>query len=327
MESNIEILVIDDHIDTAQSYADLIETQCRLKSVATSNIEMAINYVSNNPIKIVVLDQRMPMLGTDVFVKLKEVNRFLKILMVSGQASFEEAALAKNLGFSHILHKKNIAELPNIIFRLCSEYENDIIQTIAETKPFHKEWKFKFFHIGCIKHYLLDYQIINKNFVKIAEWKTLERVNQGEKQEKEVIIELKITDKISVLEESKIQFKNTASINYKSFLSKLDTTLDSSISLSKEIENIETEVTKKKTMLSLHEDETIDGKKVVSKNYETNQVYMQILLHIKKHCRFCNEHIIFPLMIYKPINKKKFRQISFTEDNKDHIIDTGYFNW
>jgi YesN/AraC family two-component response regulator len=327
MEFNIEVLTIDNYLDTAQSYADLIETHCHLKSVAMSDIDLAIKCISENPIKVVVLDQRMPTLGTDVFVKLKKVNPFLKIIMVSGEASFEEADRAKKLGFSDFLHKKNIAELPNIIYRLRSEYEKDILHTIKESNPFHKEWRFNFFHIGCIRYYLLDYKIINENFEKITEWKTLERINEGEKQNKEVTIDLKVTDKISIQEESKVQLKNAVSINHKSFLSKLDIELDNSILLSKEMENTKTETSKKTSELSLREDEIIDGKKVVSKIYETNQVYSQILLHIKKACGFCKEHTVFPLMIYKPINKKVFRQISYTEDNKDHIVNTGHFTW
>jgi hypothetical protein len=133
-------------------------------------------------------------------------------------------------------------------------------------------------------------------------------------------------DKISVAEEVKMQSKNSISIN-KGLLSNLDIALDNSLSLAKERTKTRKEVRKESTELSLHEDEIVDGKKVLSKNYETNQVYMQILLHIRKVCEFCNEYRVFPLMIYKPINKKMFRQINYTEDNIDHIVDTGHFTW
>ena len=327
MESKIEILVIDDHLDVAQTYVDSIKTHCHLQAVAMSNIELAIKCVMENPIKIVVLDQRMPIPGNEVFVKLKEVNPFLKIMMLTGEASAEEILAAETLGYSAKLHKNKIAQLPNLIYKLYAEYENGITQIIREPKLFHREWKLKLSHVGSIKYYLLDYKIIDENFIRISEWKTLDRISQGEKQNKEVVIELKITDKISVSEEYKFQLKNAI----KSFLSHLDVALDSvlenSISLSKEMENTKIETSKKTAELSLREDEVIDGKKVISKNYEANQVYKQILIHIKKECSFCDEYTIFPLMIYKPINKKIYRQISYTEDNKDHIVSTGHYTW
>jgi CheY-like chemotaxis protein len=323
MEIKLEVLVIDNYLDTAQSYADLIETQCQLKSVATSNIDSALKYVSENPIKIVVLDQVMPIKGTDVFPQLMKINPFLKIVMVSGEASYEDAANARKIGYSDILHKKDIADLPNIIFKLRSEYEKGLTKSIKDSKPFHREWKLKPSHLGSIKYYLLDYMVIEENFIKKSDWKTLEKINQGEKQSKEVTIELKIIDKISVSEESKLQLKKTT----KTFLPNLDVALDSSILFSKEVEKSKTETIKKTTELSLRDDEMIEGKKVLSKNYETNQVYKQILLHIKKECGFCGEQTIFPLMIYKPVNKKTYRQISYTEDNMDYTIKTGDFTW
>lgn len=323
MESNIEILVIDDHIDTAQSYSDLITTQCKFQSIAMSNIESAIKCVSENPIKIVVLDQRMPIPGSEVFIRLKKINPYLKIVMVTGEASAEEVLKADTLGYAAKLHKNDIVNLPEIIFRLYAEYENGITQIVKSAKPFHRELKFSYSHIGYIKYYLLDYRVVSDDFTKITEWKTLERINQGEKQNKEVIIELKITDKIRISEDFKIQLKNTKKI----FLSNLDIALDTAMSLSNEIEKTRMEITKRTTELSLRNDEMIDGRKVLSKNYETNQVYKQILLHIKKECSFCGEHITFPLMIYKPINRKIYRQKCYTEDNKDYVINTGDFTW
>ena len=165
MESKIEILVIDDHFDTAQAYADLITTRCTLISVATSSVESAIRHVSENPIKVVVLDQKMPILGTEVFVKLKRINPFLKMIFVSGEASFADAVIAGQLGLSEHLHKKDIEKLPERIFKLRAEYEIDITKHVSTSKPFHKEWKLNRFSILRIKYFLLNYTVINNNFV------------------------------------------------------------------------------------------------------------------------------------------------------------------
>ena len=324
METKPEVLVIDDHIDAAQQFADLINTNCHIYSVAESNIDLAMKCVVENPIKIVVLDQVMPIPGPTVFVKLKKLNPFLKIVMLTGEASSVEILKADSLPYSAKLHKRDVEELPNIIYRLYADYEKDLTKIITGNNLFHKVWKFKFFHIGRIKYYLLDYKIIDENYIKIPEWKTLKKVNQGEKVN--IDIELETTEKISIAEETTIQLKSAISIN-NNMLSNLDVALDNSLKLVEENVKMRKERRKESVELSIHENEMVNNKKVVSKNYETNQVYKQILLHIKKECEFCNEYTIFPLMIYKPINKKVFRQISYTEDNNCQIVDTGHFNY
>lgn len=331
MESDIEILVIDDHIATAQSYADLIEARCSLKAVATSDIESAVQYVTKSPIKVVVLDQKMPILGTEVFKKLIRINPFLKVIMVSGEASYADAVTAGQLGLLEHLHKKDIKKLPERIFKLRAEYEIGITRHIRTSKPFYIKWKFSLFSICRIEYYLLNYTVVNKNFIQESEWKTLEKINQGERQYKEIIIELKIKDEISVSKESITQYKNAASINHKLVLSKLDAALSGSMSLSlahhASSSRETTKTIQKKIELSLLEGEAIDGKKIISKNYEANQVYEQILLHIRKACCLCREHVVFPMMVYKPINKKVFRLITYTDDNRSHVTDMGDFVW
>ena len=323
MKSKIEILVIDDNQETAQSYSDLISTYCNLESFATSDINLAFKCVSENPIKIVLLDERMPTPGHEVFPMLKNINPNLKIVMVTGEASAEDILKVDSLGYAAKLHKNNIVNLPSLIYRLCAEYETDLIKKVATSTPFYKEWKLNFFHIGCISYYLLDYKDINNDFVDQHKWKTIERVTQGEKQHKEVVIELKNTEKISISQ----KLDNHLGYNTNAFLSKLEIALDSSLCLNNEIVNTKTETTKRTTELSIKNDEIFEGKKVLSKNYETNQVYKQILLHIKKVCNCCNESCVIPIIINKPINKKIYRLKIYTDDNKEHIIGTGDFTW
>ncbi len=323
MRSKIEILVIDDNKETAQSYSDLITTYCNLQSFATSDIGIAFKCVSENPIKIVLLDERMPTPGHKVFPKLKEINSNLKIVMVTGEASAEEILKIDSLGYAAKLHKNNIVELPSLIHRLYAEYETDLVKNVTIETPFYKEWKFKFWHVSSINYYLLAYKDLNNNYIDQSKWKTIERVTQGEKQHKEVVIELKTSEKIAITQ----KLDTHLGYNSKSFLSKLESTLDCSINLNNEVMNIKTETTRKTTELSIKNDEIFEGKRVISKNYETNQVYRQILLHIKKECNCCNEHVIIPVIINKPINKKIYRLKIYTEDNNEHIISTGDFTW
>lgn len=322
METNkTEVLVIDDDMRTAEAYAELITVSCGIQSCTSSNKQESLDCLRNNPIKIVLLDEKLDgwgISGSMLFPLLKQIKPDLKIIMVTGQASAEDILNADSLKYAAKLHKNNISKLPELIYRIYAEYERDLAQNIINKNPFYKEWKFKLFHIGYIKYFLIDYKIINENYTESSGWKTVDRINQGEQRSKEVVIEFSNSEKISISQEFKSNINTT-----NTFLSKLNYALDSSISSHEECVNAKKETTKQTTELSIQDGEMFENKKVISKVYEENQVYKQLLIHIRKVCDFCDEYSIIPLIIHQPVNKKIFRLKVYTDDNCEHIIDTG----
>ncbi|MDR2039961.1 MAG: response regulator [Bacteroidales bacterium] len=326
MINNIEILIIDDHIETAKAYADLIEIKCQLSSKAVSNIEEAISYVTKCPIKVIVIDQVMPIPGTDMFERLKKLNPYLKAIMVSGEATFQDSIKAQKLGYMDFLHKKDIKELPERIFTLYTEYEAGLTQnkTIPVDKIIFSKKDYTLFKVIKTEYILIDYKVINENFVFESSWKTKEKINKGES--KTTTIELQTIEKSIISEEAYSKSKTKFGTNDK-LLSGINIVLEDSLSTSYkiEIEKEKKESHSQSIILEL-DGEEIDGKPVISKNYEVAQVYMQLLLHIKKICNSCGDFKTFPMIIYKPINKIAFRQINYTEC-KSQKVDTGFLSW
>lgn len=321
-----EILVIDDHIDTANTYSDLIETSCNINAISTSNPEEAINFVSNYPIKIIVIDQIMPKLGTDLFRNLKDINPHLKAIMVSGESSLKYVEKAKALGYSDFLHKTDIDQIPEYIFKLYAEYELDLMnnRTYRENKILLIEKSRNPFKLCKTTYRLIDYKITNEAFVFDDSWITKRKIERGENTKIE--ISFSVSEKLIISEEVNNQLKTSFSMSDK-LIKNLKMNLENTLSTKwKRTNEQSTSQTYTKSIeLSLNDDK-IDDKLVMSRNYETAQVFMQVSVQIKKSCTCCGEQKIIPLITYKPINKLAFRQINYIE-GKQQIIDTGYLNF
>lgn len=100
MKTGYEILVVDDNLQAAKEVARLINLQTRLEAVATDDPEEAVTILKENPIKVALLDQRMPKKdGTALFKDLRRVDSSVRAIMLTGEADANEVGDALNLGF------------------------------------------------------------------------------------------------------------------------------------------------------------------------------------------------------------------------------------
>ncbi len=318
MAKKPEILVIDDHLDSAKSYATLIQNSCSYVSVAVNNLDDAIKCIEQGEIKIVILDQNMPMLGTSMFVKLKELDDHLKFVMLTGEATVEDMSIAHNLKYSYIMLKNDIDKLPCIVFKLYADYNASLMRFVSNNgKPYFSEWKIGFFYIKRVHYYLLSYKIISNEEILENEWQTSHRIDSGGE---ETTMKLQSASKTTKFKVHTTQTASFSSLNK----SLLDSALSIKLGMQNEQATTIQEERAHTRKLTLSEGETTEnGEKIVSKAYQSNQVYTKILIHVNKKCPFCKEDKIIALSIYKPINKRKFRVIYYTENNNEIIIDTG----
>ena len=75
MAKDIEILVVDDDLPAAESFAEFIHQKLGLVTAAYSDLNKVLDVVRTGTIKVVVLDERMPeMNGTELYTKIKSIN-------------------------------------------------------------------------------------------------------------------------------------------------------------------------------------------------------------------------------------------------------------
>lgn len=86
-----KILIVDDEPDMCKGLADVIEEE-GFKPLIANNGETALEKVREEQPDLVLLDVRLPgMDGVQVLKKIKEINRFLPVVMVTGYGNIESA--------------------------------------------------------------------------------------------------------------------------------------------------------------------------------------------------------------------------------------------
>lgn len=173
-----DVLVVDDEVSAAEDYGRLIHAKTGLNVTWTSIADEAEMLVRQSDIKVVVLDQVMPVRGTELMQRLKTINPHLKTMMLTGEASGKEIGQAINLKFDKYLDKADVKELPGYVRGLYADYESDFYENLSKLAP-------KFLRItrkGI--YYLLSKEIINSCYADESQTKTLLSTFAGEEQER-----------------------------------------------------------------------------------------------------------------------------------------------
>lgn len=320
MSKKVEVLIVDDDLAAAQSFAELVETKYGFGTEAYSDINSVLQIVRTGSIKVVVLDERMPeMNGTDLFKVIKRLNPSIKAVLLTGEADRSDIIKATKLGYSDYLEKSQISELPGKVMVAYTQYEVGIVNQQGEEQPLtiFNPIKTK---MGLYKYTICSVELVDKNFTFEDAWKTqLALVSSEQTQE----YTYEYTKKCII--KSGTEFKKSVNVGLEtgklaSLRSQLDTVvsshIDSSLSLS---------TTQKKRITQTYnlQDGIEDGKRAVKKIYESNSVFYKFNVLLKKYCRICGNVRVFPIEVYKRIPKEITRVQIFYADGTSQIINTG----
>lgn len=325
MEQDPQVIFVDDKIKLAKQYANLIKTKCSIDclSFTDSEIQSIKAAIKDNPIKVVVLDQKMPNIkGTVMLPELEALNPNLQFVMLTGEADAQEILEADSLNYAHKMPKTNVtSELPNVVFELLARYdqrisENRDISLIRPKRPKLLKYTMRY---GV---YLIGYEIIDNHYIDENAWKCSEEIKRGEKTEKEVSVEWSIAKEIKT-EASTIDTKALKALSSYLFKTEGSWSKSKSITSIKSLQNKMITSIKTKRVLSLDSNEQYNGKNVEAKLYEENQIYKKMLVHVMYQCYLCKNKRIIPINVLLPTNKKMFRQRIITEGGQEFFINTG----
>lgn len=110
------ILVVDDELVLRRALADYLKG-LGYQVDAVESAEAALGHVEQNPVDLALIDLRMPEGdGRSLFAKLKERERTLPVIVVSGFVTDEEVSELLELGVRAVLHKPfNMKELAKAV--------------------------------------------------------------------------------------------------------------------------------------------------------------------------------------------------------------------
>lgn len=179
-KKNYEVLVVDDVLSAANDYARLIETKIGLQVAYTSDVEEALKYVQYNDMKVLVLDQKMPVTGTQLLEKLRPFTS-ARAIMLTGEADKEDLGNAINLNFHAYVDKSKVTQLPDVVFSQYTKFLKDYKERIKHSKKEYVNWSIKTFDI--VITYKLEDVILDYAFVDNKQRKTLCQILSGQQKE------------------------------------------------------------------------------------------------------------------------------------------------
>jgi len=116
--SNGLVLFVDDEEINRILAEDILESIGYESILVSSGVEAIKVYSDNiNNIDIVILDFMMPeMDGKETFIKLKEINNSVKVVLSTGYSETEDIKLMREMGLSSVIKKPyKIEELKTVL--------------------------------------------------------------------------------------------------------------------------------------------------------------------------------------------------------------------
>lgn len=325
--NKVEVLIIEDQ-SVGEIYRKHIERSLNIKATWVKNKAGALKVIEEFNIKVIIADQRLEAgeLGTDVLRSIKEINPHIVTIMLSGEANTDELDTANQDGLFKYLNKSQVEKLSTYVLQALQKYEADIIEksTTSINKLIFTSSKSTFSFWNRYKVYLVSQICIDKEFVFKETWKETYNIRAGQEREEteeievstELIIENEIIAEIAQKYSLKVtQLKNSlATESNLKFSNKIRTQ-------SSELSKVITRMTTKTSLPPIPQN--TDEDYLVSKRYETNQVYEKTINFISIVCPCCSKNDIYTLVTYLPTNKIASREVNYYRSREKEIIDCG----
>lgn len=324
-----EVIIVDDQLSAAQEYERLVRAATGIAVICTDEPSEALEILQNNPIKVAVLDQRMPkMSGTELFAAIKRVDPFVQAIMLTGEAEPGEVdeALAV-LGYARYLDKKrSAAKLGDEVLACYVKYlakaaaaDAESIAPIALGEVSH--WRP--FGRHKVRYILAGIQILDDKLVSPSTWHTVRQVTVGSAQK----IETRTESVLSFSLEEESQAKLTGSLGAKSkLLADLTSNLQSEVTsrLSRKVGSQVTIGGTYETTFELPAEPSDPGARyILARSYQQAPVYVQFRAAIIRECSCCQGRFYFPItgQIYSGTNDT--RTIDYYNDGEERVVQTG----
>ncbi|HYX35973.1 MAG TPA: response regulator [Oligoflexus sp.] len=134
------MVMVDDEQDLSEILAEYVEDMFPRAFAITAfqDPEAALAFIDKNPVRIVVTDVRMPRLnGDQVNLRVKQMGRGIKTLIITGNMSYTKAVTCYNDGADAFIQKPfNPTEIRTTFQRVldCMESWENVFRKIAHTK-------------------------------------------------------------------------------------------------------------------------------------------------------------------------------------------------
>lgn len=320
-----EVLVVDDSAQLAQETASLISIGTQLEAGFASDSATAVLMVEQNPVSIVVLDQRMDadLSGTQLFQRLRAIRPGIRAIMLTGEAEADEVGQALELGFSDYLPKGRIAELPS---RVLMQHLKSRIADLEQRTDLENVllWprRRRFLRRGA-EIRLLNRRVLEDRFVDPASWVTVLQINAGEEHR----ISHQVTKSASVVVEEQSQRSLQASIGLKAHsvgevTSALQSVLGESVKRTRSIDS-STMDSSEQTFRLPAEPDPPSPVYVKARSFQRAPIYRKVLVTLSVVCRCCDLSTRIPMIVLQDACLLATRHEDHMSDQSVRLVETG----
>jgi CheY-like chemotaxis protein len=322
---NPEILIVDDSEGLALNTAKFVENTLKMTVAHAVTSQIAIETVEQNPVAVVVLDQRMEgdISGTDLFLRLAQIRPQIRAIMLTGQAQGDEVGQALRLGFRDYLPKSKIAELPVRVLQQYLQYETETSKNeyahdllLWPPRPRLRPWRRYEVRLKAV--IIVDARVIDP-----SSWQTLLQINAGE--EKKLTRQLTSSHVVTLEESSQESLKSSLALNNRalaSLTSSIESTLTSSSKTS--ISTTQTAVSTTEQIFKLPAEPS--GMNMVftrARLLQAAPICRRIIATVLMRCRCCDLSRFLPLMMIQETGVVATRHEDHLSDGSVTIVDTG----
>lgn len=316
-----EILVVDDNLEAARSFAEYITTRLKICAKYESNLSKVLEIVRLGTIKVIILDQRMPdMSGTELYKKIHEINPYIKAIMLTGEADRGEVAEALSMGYVGYLEKNDVQSLPEQALIAYTKYQTELCSRLDEDNAIPiKIWNPLKNRMFLTKYEICSLQEMEQEYIFEDKWKTTLELEAAEKEVDDIY---DFSTEIILQEDARVNssLNSVLSLKYvSSFKAEINNAITHYLG-----ETHKWSLRKSKRVKTIYrlQDGVEEGKRAIKKVYERNPVYIQYYILIRKICRICGKVQLVPLYLYKPVAKEKTRVRIYFSDGHNIYIDT-----
>ncbi len=318
--NKFHIIVVDDDANAAKAFAELIEAKLKIPVYSEADPNEVLKIISQNETKVVILDQRMPLMnGTELYKRIKEINPFVKALMLTGEADRQEVADAiSKLKYFDYIEKNDIRDLPNKVISALSAYERMVADKHSTSITINRWnlWRTRFF---TRRYEIISIEEVSNNVVFSNKWKVKFELIATEQ---EVEDSYEYEDDLIIGDEFELKTNIASSITAKvlpTLKSDINAAITKRYNLTSEKKSKKSKRNKRTFRL---QDGVVNGKSAIKKLFEYTPVYVHYRLVLKKECRLCRQISIIPLDVYKRIPIIATRVKIFYSDETKQIINT-----
>jgi CheY-like chemotaxis protein len=316
--TSYEVLIVDDDLSAAESFAQLVRAETGLPALTTSHPDQATEAVRAHPLKVVVLDQRMPLAtGTELLPRLRQIDGRLRAILLTGEADSEDFAQAVGT-FQVFLRKTDVLQLPGRVLEQYAAYldsappsSNGPIFSLRRGLPGRR---FR------VDYHLVLITVVDAEFIPEDAWKAVLQVNSGEKKTHSETLTL--AEEVSVAQEESMSMASTLGLKG-SQLQPFEAALRSEIS-----QRLGVSASKRTERTITHEEEYFiapePGDPIRARSYQHAPVFRRLNVAIAKQCTCCDGSAISTFRVLQKIPRVATRQMDFMSEGEPKVHRTGY---